>query len=91
MDFLCSIDTLKIDRSFIDGMLRANENMSIVSSVISLAHALKLKVIAEGVETDEQCRVLQELECDEIQGYRVSKPMPADEVARMLQQNALAA
>ena len=85
------VHALKIDRSFIDGMLRANENMSIVSSVISLAHALKLKVIAEGVETDEQCRVLQELECDEIQGYLVSKPMPADEVARMLQQNALAA
>ena len=72
-------------------MLKNSENMSIVSSVISLAHALKLKVIGEGVETDEQCRVLLELECDEIQGYLVSRPVPANEVVRMLQQNALAA
>lgn len=85
------VHALKIDRSFIDGMLKSSENMSIVSSVISLAHALKLKVIAEGVETDEQCRVLLELECDEIQGYLVSRPVPADEVARMLRESVLAA
>ena len=72
-------------------MLKNSENMSIVSSVISLAHALKLKVIAEGVETDEQCQVLQDLDCDEIQGYLISKPLVADEVARMLQQRAMAA
>ena len=85
------VHALKIDRSFIEGMLKNSENMSIVSSVISLAHALKLKVIAEGVETDEQCQVLQDLDCDEIQGYLISKPLVADEVARMLQQRALAA
>ncbi len=85
------VHALKIDRSFIEGMMKNSENMSIVSSVISLAHALKLKVIGEGVETDEQCRVLLELECDEIQGYLVSRPVPANEVVRMLQQNALAA
>ena len=85
------VHALKIDRSFIEGMLKNSENMSIVSSVISLAHALKLKVIAEGVETDEQCQVLQDLDCDEIQGSLISKPLVADEVARMLQQRALAA
>ena len=85
------VHALKIDRSFIEGMFKNSENMSIVSSVISLAHALKLKVIAEGVETDEQCQVLQDLDCDEIQGYLISKPLVADEVARMLQQRAMAA
>ena len=68
------VNALKIDRSFIDGMLRSEENMSIVASIVSLAHAMKLKVIAEGVETQEQLRILRTLDCDEIQGYLISRP-----------------
>jgi EAL domain-containing protein (putative c-di-GMP-specific phosphodiesterase class I) len=50
-----------------------------VSTIINLAHALKLKVVAEGVETEEQARLLRLLNCDEMQGYLFSKPVPADQ------------
>ena len=83
-----SDNALKIDRSFIEGMLRNAENMTIVSSIISLAHALKMKVIAEGVETQEQLNVLRSLECDEIQGYLISVPVAAEDVATMLRERA---
>ncbi|HTD90529.1 MAG TPA: EAL domain-containing protein, partial [Burkholderiales bacterium] len=83
------VNALKIDRSFIDGMLRSDENMSIVSSIISLAHAMKLKVIAEGVETQEQLSVLRRLECDEIQGYLISRPVGAADVVKMLHKSAV--
>ena len=78
------VNALKIDRSFVDGMLRNSENMSIVSSIISLAHAMKLKVIAEGVETQQQLDVLKSLACDEIQGYLVSRPLSAAQAVKLL-------
>ena len=58
--------------------------MAIVSTVISLAHALKLQVVAEGVETEEQAKILRLVKCDEMQGFLFSKPIPADEVAALL-------
>jgi diguanylate cyclase (GGDEF)-like protein/PAS domain S-box-containing protein len=82
------VNALKIDRAFIEGMLRTGENMSIVSSIISLSHALKIKVIAEGVETREQLDVLRSLECDEIQGYLISRPVKGEDAARLLRQYA---
>ena len=82
------VNALKIDRSFIEGMLRNSENMSIVASIISLAHALKIKVIAEGVETQQQLDVLRSLECDEIQGFLISVPVAAESVADMLRERA---
>jgi diguanylate cyclase (GGDEF)-like protein/PAS domain S-box-containing protein len=82
------VNALKIDRSFITGMLRNSENQTIVSSIISLAHALNMKVIAEGVETQQQLRMLQALECDEIQGYLISPPVAANCVADMLREHA---
>jgi len=85
------VNALKIDRSFVDGMLRSEENMSIVSSIISLAHAMKIKVIAEGVETKEQLNMLRSLECDEIQGYLISVPVEAEAAARMLGRRVVAA
>ena len=57
---------------------------NIVAMIVSLAHTLGLKVIAEGVEDDEQVRLLRDLGCDQIQGYLVSRPVPAEEVAKLL-------
>ncbi|QIB34175.1 EAL domain-containing protein [Ancylobacter pratisalsi] len=72
------VDGLKIDISFIREMTRSPVGLTLVSTIISLAHGLKLKVVAEGVETDEQFRLLRLLECDEMQGYFFSKPIPID-------------
>ncbi len=72
------VDTLKIDRSFIIEMTRGPEGLTLVSTIIGLAHGLKLKVVAEGVETDEQFRLLHLLGCDEIQGFFFSKAVPAE-------------
>lgn len=85
------VNALKIDRSFVDGMLRSDEYMSIVSTIISLAHAMKIKVVAEGVETPEQLNVLRSLDCDEVQGYFISRPVAADAAGRMLDRHAIAA
>nr|WP_319564408.1 EAL domain-containing protein [uncultured Rhodoferax sp.] len=72
------VDTLKIDRSFVIDMTAAPEGLALVSTIINLAHALKLKVVAEGVETQEQARLLRLLNCDEMQGYLFSRAVPAD-------------
>jgi diguanylate cyclase (GGDEF)-like protein len=71
-------DTLKIDRSFVTGMNAGPEGVALISTIINLAHSLKLKVVAEGVETNEQTRVLRSLNCDEMQGFLLSKPVPRD-------------
>jgi diguanylate cyclase (GGDEF)-like protein/PAS domain S-box-containing protein len=73
------VDTIKIDRSFIMEMTTGPEGLALVSSIISLCHSLKLKVVAEGVEAEEQFRLLRLLGCDEIQGYYVSKPLSAED------------
>ncbi|OGA24292.1 MAG: hypothetical protein A3I02_06465 [Betaproteobacteria bacterium RIFCSPLOWO2_02_FULL_67_26] len=78
------IDSLKIDRSFITQMPKSPEQMAIVSTVISLARALNLKVVAEGVETEEQANLLRLLRCDEVQGYLYGKPMPPEEIMKLL-------
>jgi EAL domain-containing protein (putative c-di-GMP-specific phosphodiesterase class I) len=72
------VDTLKIDRSFVIDMTTGHQGMSLVSTIINLAHSLKLKVVAEGVETEEQSRLLRLLTCDEMQGFLFSKPVPAE-------------
>jgi diguanylate cyclase (GGDEF)-like protein/PAS domain S-box-containing protein len=69
------VDTLKIDRSFIIDMNVGDEGSALVATIISLAHALKLKVVAEGVETSEQLRLLRSLHCDEFQGFLFGKPV----------------
>jgi len=71
------VDTLKIDRAFVIEM-NTPEGMALVSAIIMVAHALKLKVVAEGVETDKQSRQLLSLNCDEMQGFLFSKPVPAE-------------
>jgi diguanylate cyclase (GGDEF)-like protein/PAS domain S-box-containing protein len=72
------VDTLKIDRSFVIDMTAGPEGLAVVSTIINLAHSLKLKVVAEGVETDEQLRLLRLLRCNEMQGYLFSKPVPSE-------------
>jgi diguanylate cyclase (GGDEF)-like protein/PAS domain S-box-containing protein len=72
------VDTLKIDRSFVTDMTAGPEGLALVSTIINLAHSLKLNVVAEGVETEEQSRLLRLLRCDEMQGFLFSKPVPSD-------------
>ncbi|MGB5079992.1 MAG: bifunctional diguanylate cyclase/phosphodiesterase, partial [Burkholderiales bacterium] len=72
------VDTLKIDRSFVVDMTAAPEGLALVSTIITLAHSLKLKVVAEGVETEEQSRLLRLLDCDEMQGFLFGKPVPGE-------------
>ena len=78
------IDALKIDRSFVMAMTENADDMAIVSSIISLAHGFDLKVVAEGVETAEQQKLLQLLRCDQMQGYLFSKPIAKDELENLL-------
>ena len=79
------VDSLKIDRSFIVNMTKGAEDMAIVSTVISLAHDLRLRAIAEGVESQDQARLLRLVGCDEVQGELLSKPVPAEEIGALLQ------
>jgi diguanylate cyclase (GGDEF)-like protein len=78
------VDVLKIDRSFVVRMRDAGYPRNIVAMIVSLAHTLGLKVIAEGVEDDEQVRLLRDLGCDQIQGYLVSRPVPAEDIEALL-------
>ena len=79
---------LKIDRAFTRDMTKNVDDASIVSGIISLAHNLRLKVVAEGVETEQQRQFLAQLQCDCIQGYLLSEPLPGDAFeARFLLEN----
>jgi diguanylate cyclase len=75
---------LKIDRSFIREVAASRDDAEIVRAIVSLAHSLHLKVIAEGVETDEQLTFLRGLGCDQYQGFHCSPPVPADEFEKMM-------
>jgi EAL domain-containing protein (putative c-di-GMP-specific phosphodiesterase class I) len=78
------IDTLKIDRSFISDICKKTEHAEIVAAIIAMSHILKLRVIAEGIETEEQLRLLVDKDCDIIQGYLFSRPLPAEEMTQLL-------
>jgi diguanylate cyclase (GGDEF)-like protein len=81
------INTIKIDRSFIRDITTDSDDAVIVSAIISMAHSMGLKVIAEGVETVEQLNILRELQCNEIQGFLFSPPVPQDEATALLDQD----
>ncbi len=72
------VDTLKIDRSFIIDMTKSPEGLSLVSTIIQLGQSMKLNIVAEGVETEEQLNLLRLLKCNEMQGFLFSRPIPAD-------------
>ena len=74
------LDVLKVDRMFVHDLDGDNGGRAIVSAVISLAHALGLEVVAEGVETEQQLEALGELHCDFAQGFLFSQPVPASEL-----------
>ncbi len=78
------VHTLKIDRSFIIAMLNEPDTMTLVSTIISLAHSLRLTVVAEGVEQEEQAKMLRLLRCDQMQGYLFSKPVPMEQLIPLL-------
>jgi diguanylate cyclase len=78
------LDKLKIDRSFIREVAASRDDAEIVRAIVSLAHSLHLKVIAEGVETAEQLTFLRGLGCDQYQGFHCSPPVPADEFETMM-------
>jgi diguanylate cyclase (GGDEF)-like protein/PAS domain S-box-containing protein len=79
------LDLLKIDRGFIHDIPNSGDDMAISSSVIALGHAMGLKVLAEGVETQEQLSFLQDKGCDFFQGYFCSRPLPAEDFAQLLE------
>jgi diguanylate cyclase (GGDEF)-like protein len=79
------LDMLKIDRTFIKDVPEDREDAAIISAIVALAHSLQHKVIAEGVETQEQLTFLKSLDCDEMQGFYVSRPVPATEVVKFLE------
>jgi len=85
------VSVIKVDRSFINTLGSDPDSKTIVSSMIKLGRALNLKVVAEGVETPEQARLLRVLECSEYQGYFFSPPVPAARIEAMLRQSIRAA
>ncbi len=78
------VDVLKIDKSFIDDIPHLQDDMEITATIIAMGHTLGFKVLAEGVETQEQLAFLREKGCDAYQGYLTSKPVPAEDFAELL-------
>ena len=78
------LNSLKIDKSFIQNILAEEKNLSLIHSIIGIAKSFNLKVIAEGVETKEQLSTLAQLECDDVQGYLLGRPVPRDEAENKL-------
>ncbi len=80
------ISTLKIDKSFVQDIPGDDEDLAIVAAILRMASALKLEVVAEGVETAEQLRILREMGCDVVQGYFFSRPLSAKDCTAYLQE-----
>jgi len=79
------LDTIKVDRSFVQGLPGDNDSLSIVRAIVSMARSLGLEVTAEGVETPEQSLLLTELGCHALQGWYIGRPVPASDIAPLLQ------
>ncbi|HEV2609152.1 MAG TPA: EAL domain-containing protein [Noviherbaspirillum sp.] len=83
------LDTLKIDKAFTAQVCNGKEGEAFFMAILSMAHVLGMSVVAEGVETEEQLQVLQALSCNEVQGYYVSKPVPAAEMPALMEKRFL--
>ena len=84
-----AVDSLKIDRSFVKGLSEAQESQHIVRTVIGLAGLLGIQVIAEGVETQEQRELLLGLGCGYVQGYHLSRPLPASQATALIEEREI--
>jgi EAL domain-containing protein (putative c-di-GMP-specific phosphodiesterase class I) len=82
------VDIIKIDRSFIQGIPGDDDDSKLTQAIIAMAHSLELKTVAEGVESGEQAQFLREHDCDEIQGYFFSRPLPYAQLVEKLQSHA---
>jgi EAL domain-containing protein (putative c-di-GMP-specific phosphodiesterase class I) len=78
------VDRLKVDQSFVRDIHKDPESTTIVEAIISLGHSLKLKVIAEGVETEQQLEFLRDRGCEEFQGFHFSRPVPVEQFTALL-------
>jgi len=78
------VNTLKIDKSFIDHLGLDEKSKHIIKAIINMSHDMGIKVLAEGVEKQEQLEILYHLGCDEIQGYIYSKPLPEEQLTKLL-------
>lgn len=81
------INTVKIDRSFVRDLTTDPDDAAIVGAIINMAHGMGMKVIAEGVETEQQLEYLRRLRCDIVQGFLFSPALPEDEVEELLKQD----
>ena len=81
------LNKLKIDKSFVDGLPDDPDDLAIVQAIIGIAHSLNLTVIAEGVETEQQFKILTQHRCDEVQGYYFSKPLPSEVAGQFIKEN----
>ena len=78
------VDTLKIDKSFVEDLHNSSDDAAITQAIIDMAHSLKMKVVAEGVEEDAQMSLLRRMGCDAIQGYLISRPVPEPDFLKLL-------
>jgi EAL domain-containing protein (putative c-di-GMP-specific phosphodiesterase class I) len=76
LKYLLPVDVIKIDKSFVDGLLESGDSRAIITAIIQLAHALGVQAVAEGVELAEQAAALREMDCHIAQGYHFSRPQP---------------
>ena len=83
------MDLLKVDRAFTAQLDRTEEGEIFFRAIVSMAHALGMRVVAEGVETLKQFQMLRELSCDEIQGFFISRPVPANEMSALMRKRSL--
>jgi len=83
------LDVLKIDKSFVDDIPHKKDDMEIAATIVAMAHTLRLKVMAEGVETEEQLAFLKSQGCDCYQGYLMSQPVPAAQFEQLLWEQQL--
>jgi diguanylate cyclase (GGDEF)-like protein len=83
------MDVLKVDRAFTAELGKSREGTVFFQAIVSMAHALGMEVVAEGVENAEQLTILRALKCNEVQGYLIARPLPADEVARLIEKRYL--
>jgi EAL domain-containing protein (putative c-di-GMP-specific phosphodiesterase class I) len=81
------LDTLKVDQSFVAGVLSNEDDAAIASAMIAMAHRLRLRVVAEGVEEAGQMAFLEDLECEELQGFLISPAVPAAQFRELLQRD----